>query len=205
MSREEQANNIKMLLIGEILIAVSSIGLFRVFVPGMVFISILSVFGLVMTLIASIRLREASEEFRLSFIATIVALILAILADIFLISAVRSTLNNSGNVDTTMAILASAFSAAEMLVSIYVVFKILKGCRVLVNQVNQYDSFGYYTTIIYAVLAAVAIGLSVATASITNEQTLKILFSVLVGIDIAAGITYIVALARTHSYLSLSE
>ena len=103
---------------------------------------------------------------------------------------------------SALIISALVFSALEMLTSIYVVFQTLKGCRVLISQVDPQDKFGYNTTIIYGAFAADAIGLSIATAIINNEYTLKILYSVLVGVDVAAGITYVIALIRAHNYLS---
>lgn len=199
MQREEQAALIKILLIGEILFAISSIAFLGLFVPGMIFISFLSVFGLGMIIFAAVRLQEAAKEFKLSFIAAIIALILAIVSDILFILGIRA---NGGDGNSALIICASVFSALEILTSIYVVFQTLKGCRVLISQVDPQDKFGYRTTIIYGALAAVAIGLSIAIAAISDEMTVKILSSVLVGIDIAAAVVYVIALIRTHNYLS---
>lgn len=199
MQREEQAALIKILLIGEILFAISSIAFLGLFVPGMIFISFLSVFGLGMIIFAAVRLQEAAKEFKLSFIAAIIALILAIVSDILFTLGIRA---NGGDGNSALIICASVFSALEILTSIYVVFQTLKGCRVLISQVDPQDKFGYRTTIIYGALAAVAIGLSIAIAAISDEMTVKILSSVLVGIDIAAAVVYVIALIRTHNYLS---
>lgn len=195
MQRQEQAALIKVLLIGEILVAISSIASLGIFVPGMIFISMLSVFGLAMTVFAAIRLQAAAKEFKLSFIAAIVTLALSIVSDILLIVGVRG-------LNLTIIKLSFVFSALQSLVSIYVVFQILKGCRTLISQVDKNDKFGRRTTIIYSILAVAAIALSIATGFIEVERTQQILSSVLVGINVAAAIVYVIALIRTHNSLA---
>lgn len=199
MQRQEQAALIRILLFGEVLFAISSIAFLRVFIPFMIFISFFSVIGLAMIIFAAIRLQDAAKEFKLSFIASIVALVLALISDIIFTIGIRA---NGGDGNQTLIICALVFSALEMLTTIYVVFQVLKGCRVLINQVDQNDKFGFWTTIIYGVLALAAIGLSIATACINDEMMLKILSSVLVGVDVIAAVVYVTALIRTHNYLS---
>lgn len=201
MERQVQANLIKTLLVGEVLFALGSIAFLGFWFPGIVFISILSVIGLGMSVFALARLRTFAKEFGIALYASIVALIFAFVADILLITGV-DVVNNT--VNPTILTCAAVFSALKMLTCIYIFLRILKGCRILINKVDKDDKFGLWVSLVYAIFGLAAIGLTIAISIININETyiLRILSSVLVGVEVAAAITYVIALIRTHNSLA---
>lgn len=190
--------NILLIFLGEIFAAVASISIFSGVAPALSLLSVFAIASFVLILIAVISLRNHSEPFRKVFIATLAAIIVAVIS--LILASILIAISENAAAVFVLTIISAIISALGLLINVYTTINIVKGCSLLING-REDSEFGKRTLITYAG-ATITQAVIVIVASCQVPYVVAIVLSSLGLVFILiAHILLIILLGNTYSRL----